>query len=131
MASTTPANPEHHMNIQSQFSQILRRSLIPVLAVLLCTVPPVSAQTKDTTSVDITRQVGGTPTLDTDVTKRVKSAIAMDNALSGFDIGVVTTKGDVHLTGSVDTQLQINQLVAITRDVEGVKSVKDELKLKP
>lgn len=119
------------MNIQSQFSQILRRSLIPVLAVLLCTVPPVSAQTKDTTSVDITRQVGGTPTLDTDVTKRVKSAIAMDNALSGFDIGVVTTKGDVHLTGSVDTQLQINQLVAITRDVEGVKSVKDELKLKP
>ena len=119
------------MNIQSQFSQILRRSLIPVLAVLLCTVPPVSAQTKDTTSVDITRQVGGTPALDTDVTKRVKSAIAMDNALSGFDIGVVTTKGDVHLTGSVDTQLQINQLVAITRDVEGVKSVKDELKLKP
>ncbi len=119
------------MNIQSQFSQILRRSLIPVLAVLLCTVPPVSAQTKDTTSVDITRQVGGTPAVDTDVTKRVKSAIAMDNALSGFDIGVVTTKGDVHLTGSVDTQLQINQLVAITRDVEGVKSVKDELKLKP
>lgn len=119
------------MYIQPQFSQILRRSLIPVLAVLLCTVPPVSAQTKDTTSVDITRQVAGTPALDTDVTKRVKSAIAMDNALSGFDIGVVTTKGDVHLTGSVDTQLQINQLVAITRDVEGVKSVKDELKLKP
>lgn len=119
------------MNIQPQFSKILRRSLIPVLTVLLCTVPPVSAQTKDTTSVDITRQVGGTPVVDTDVTKRVKSAIAMDNALSGFDIGVVTTKGDVHLTGSVETQLQINQLVAITRDVEGVKSVKDELKLKP
>ena len=119
------------MNFQPHISQILRRSLIPVLAVLLCTVPPVSAQTKDTTSVDITRQVGGTPALDTDITNRVKSAIAMDNALSGFDIGVVTTKGDVQLTGSVDTQLQISQLVAITRDVEGVKSVKDELKLKP
>jgi len=119
------------MNIQPQLSQILRRSLIPVLALLLCTVPPVSAQTKDTTSVDITRQVGGTPALDTDITKRVKSAIAMDNALSGFDINVVTTKGDVQLSGSVDTQLQISQLVAITRDVEGVKSVKDELKLKP
>jgi osmotically-inducible protein OsmY len=102
-----------------------------LVVVMLCPVPSAYAQTKDTTTTDIQRQVGGTAAVDTDVTKKVKSALAMDNALSGFDITVVTTKGDVRLTGKVDTQSQIKQIIATTRAVAGVKSVHDELTIKP
>lgn len=110
---------------------LIRNSIFSLVAVMLCAAPMAFAQTKDTTAVDVPRQVGGMPADDMDVTKRVKSAIAMDNTLSGFNIVVVTTKGDVRLTGKVDTQLQINQILATARAVEGVTSVHDELKLNP
>ena len=110
---------------------LTRYSILSLVAVLLSAAPIAYAQTKDTSSTDIQRQVGGTPVVDMDVTKKVRAALAKDNALSAFDIAIVTTKGDVRLTGKVDTQLQINQIVAITRGVEGVKTVHDELTLKP
>jgi osmotically-inducible protein OsmY len=116
--------------------QTLRRHSIlslttTLVAVMLCAAPIAYAQTKDTTATEIEQQVGGTPAVDMNVTKKVRSALALDTALSAFDIAIVTTKGDVRLTGKVDTQLQINQIVSITRAVEGVKSVHDELTLKP
>lgn len=115
------------MNIQT----ITRTSILSLVVVLLCAAPMAFAQTKDTSAVDIPRQVGGVQSDDMEITKRVKSAIAIDNAFSGFNIVVVTTKGDVRLTGNVDNKEQIQQILAITRAVDGVKTVHDELKVKP
>lgn len=69
------------------------------VAVMLCAAPIAYAQTKDTTTIEIERQVGGTPVVYMNITKKVRSAIALDTALSAFDIAIVTTKGDVRLTG--------------------------------
>jgi osmotically-inducible protein OsmY len=122
-----PQIPELQMNIQL----LTRTSILSLVVVMLCAAPLAFAQTKDTTAVDVPRQVGGLASDDMDITKRVKSAIAMDNAFSGFNIVVVTTKGDVRLTGNVDNKEQIQQILAIARAVDGVKTVHDELKVKP
>jgi osmotically-inducible protein OsmY len=122
-----PQIPELQMNIQL----LTRTSILSLVVVMLCAAPLAFAQTKDTTAVDVPRQVAGMTYDDMDITKRVKSAIVMDNAFSGFNIVVVTTKGDVRLTGNVDSKEQIQQILAIARSVDGVKTVHDELKVKP
>lgn len=67
---------------------------------------------------------------DRDVTTNVKTALQQDVALSGFDIGVVTLKGDVRLMGVVDTQNQIDRALKIARGAGGVHSLHNELALK-
>lgn len=68
---------------------------------------------------------------DLDVTTAVKTALQRDDALKAFDIQVITTKGDVRLTGSVQTQAQITNAIALAREAPGVHAVHDELTLKP
>jgi osmotically-inducible protein OsmY len=67
---------------------------------------------------------------DVDVTTKVQTALLQDPALKAFDIKVVTLKGDVRLTGMVDTQAQIDEALRLTRAAEGVHSIHDELSLK-
>ncbi len=67
---------------------------------------------------------------DVEVTGKVKTALLLDEAIKGFDINVMTTQGDVRLTGVVDTQAQLDQVDKIVRGVEGVHSVHDELSIK-
>lgn len=69
-------------------------------------------------------------TSDADVTTGVKTALGQDNALKSFDLAVVTSKGDVRITGQVDTQRQIDSALAIARGVKGVHSLHDEITLK-
>ena len=67
---------------------------------------------------------------DTDVTAHVKTALQQSDALKGFDINVVTLKGDVRLTGVVDSRAQIDEAIAIARASTGVHTIHDELTIK-
>jgi osmotically-inducible protein OsmY len=67
---------------------------------------------------------------DSDVTTKVKTALHSDEMVKGFDIAVVTTKGDVRLTGIVDNQDQLDHIDKLVRSVEGVHSMHDELTIK-
>jgi len=67
---------------------------------------------------------------DAVVTERVKLALLGDPSLKGFDIAVVTTQGDVRLTGTVETQSQIDHADTVVRALAGVHSIHDELVLK-
>lgn len=67
---------------------------------------------------------------DIDVSEHVKTALQQNDLLKTFDITVVTTKGDVRLTGALNTQVQIDEALKIARAAEGVHSVHDELTLK-
>ena len=75
-------------------------------------------------------QPGTQETSDVEVTQGVKDALLQDRALKSFDIAVVTTKGDVRLTGLVENQGQIDSALAIARGVKGVHSLHDELTVK-
>jgi hyperosmotically inducible protein len=67
---------------------------------------------------------------DIDVTEHVKTSLQQNEALKGFDITVMTTNGDVRLSGMVDTRAQIDAAVQIARAAEGAHAVHDELAIK-
>jgi hyperosmotically inducible protein len=67
----------------------------------------------------------GAEVKDLDVTEKVKTALLNDGATHGLDITVVTTKGDVRLTGVVDTQSQFDKIDEIVRNIGGVHISKD------
>lgn len=67
---------------------------------------------------------------DSVVTTRVKTALLDSTEIKGFDIQVETRKGEVMLSGFVDSQPQIDQAVMVTQGIEGVKSVDNKLTLK-
>ena len=67
---------------------------------------------------------------DSIVTARVKSALLSDPAVKSADIAVVTSKGEVQLSGFVDSQAQIDRALAVTRAVEGTQSVANQLNIK-
>lgn len=80
--------------------------------------------------------VKGSPTTvgntidDSVVTTRVKSALLADSSIKSRDIAIVTRKGEVQLSGFVDDQKQIDRAIEITRGVEGVSSVSNEMSIK-
>jgi len=74
---------------------------------------------------------GATPQVaDIDLTTQVRTALLQDEQLKAFDLAVITTNGDVRITGSVDTQAQIDRSLALAQAVPGVHSLHDEVMLK-
>ena len=67
---------------------------------------------------------------DTVITTKVKTAIFNEPTLKSAEINVETFKGVVQLSGFVSTQTAENTAVAVARKVEGVKSVKNDMRLK-
>jgi hyperosmotically inducible protein len=67
---------------------------------------------------------------DIDVTARVKTALLRDDNVKSLDITVVTRKGDAQLSGFVNNQWQIDRAMEVTRGIEGVHAVHNELKIK-
>ena len=67
---------------------------------------------------------------DSVITTKVKSLLAADDFLKSFDIGVESFKGNVQLSGFVNTQKAIDKAVEIVKSVKGVKSIKNSLMVK-
>ncbi len=67
---------------------------------------------------------------DTVITTKVKAAIFNDPSLKSAEINVETFKGVVQLSGFVSSQNDITQAVRVARDVPGVVSVKNAMRLK-
>ncbi|RAU17432.1 transporter [Nitrincola tibetensis] len=67
---------------------------------------------------------------DSTITARVKAAILDDPGLRFSEINVETFDGVVQLSGFVSSQTEINKAVQMTRDIQGVKSVKNDMQLK-
>ena len=67
---------------------------------------------------------------DSVITTKVKTAILNEPTLSSAEINVETFKGVVQLSGFVNSRAAINKAVAVTRGVGGVKSVKNDMRLK-
>jgi len=67
---------------------------------------------------------------DTVITGKVKSAILNEPTLKVAEINVETFKGVVQLSGFVSSQAAATKAVEVTRDVSGVKSVKNDMRIK-
>jgi osmotically-inducible protein OsmY len=67
---------------------------------------------------------------DTVITGKVKAAIFNEPTLKSAEINVETFKGVVQLSGFVSSQAAESKAVEVARSVGGVKSVKNDMRLK-
>ena len=77
-----------------------------------------------------TREGTGEYVDDSVITTKVKSAIFNDSTLKVNEINVETFKGVVQLSGFVRSQADIDQAVKVARGITGVKSVKNDMRIK-
>jgi osmotically-inducible protein OsmY len=77
-----------------------------------------------------TRESSGQYVDDSAITTRVKAAIFDDPSLKVLQINVETFKGEVQLSGFVDSAHNIRRAGEIARSVPGVRSVKNDLIVK-
>jgi osmotically-inducible protein OsmY len=68
---------------------------------------------------------------DTVITTKVKAAVFNDPSLKSSEINVETYKGVVQLSGFVGTEADIKKAADVARGIEGVTSVKNDMRLKP
>ena len=67
---------------------------------------------------------------DTVITTKVKAAVLHESSLKSAEINVETFKGVVQLSGFVSSQANIDKAIEVARGVAGVKSVKNDMRLK-
>lgn len=67
---------------------------------------------------------------DTVITTKVKAAIFKDTTLKSSEINVETFKGEVQLSGFVNSREDIDMAVARASNVAGVRSVVNSMRLR-
>jgi hyperosmotically inducible protein len=67
---------------------------------------------------------------DSVITAKVKAAVFNEPTLKSAEINVETFKGVVQLSGFVSSQTAENKAVEVARSVGGVKSVKNDMRIK-
>lgn len=67
---------------------------------------------------------------DSVITTKVKAELLNEPGLSSAQVNVETFKGVVQLSGFVKSQADIDRAIQITRQVVGVKSVKNDMRLR-
>ena len=67
---------------------------------------------------------------DTVITTKVKAAILDEATLKSAEINVETFKGIVQLSGFVSSQANVDKAVVVAQNVHGVKSVKNDMRVK-
>jgi len=103
-----------------------------ILGVALLGMAAIFGCNKPQNTIDSTKQttLEKTEVSDIDVTSNVKTALSNDEKVKILEITVVTTKGDVRLTGYADNQGQLEYIDNLVRSIQGVHSVHDELTIK-
>jgi hyperosmotically inducible periplasmic protein len=67
---------------------------------------------------------------DAVITSKVKTELLADPDVKGLAVKVKTYRGEVQLSGFVDTQAQKNRAAEIARGVKGVQWVKNDIVVK-
>ena len=67
---------------------------------------------------------------DTVITTKVKAAMLNEPTLKSAEINVETFKGVVQLSGFVSTQANISKAAEVARNVKGVTSVRNDMRLR-
>lgn len=105
----------------------MKYKLVTTCFVIGSVLAPVAAYATDS---DADRSNAGNYVKDSVITTKIKTKLASEHLGSAAHIKVDTDKnGIVWLSGTANSQEEVNQAVAIARNTEGVKSVNNELKV--
>jgi len=102
-----------------------RRSMLT--AALAALALPVVAACTPTRS----RESAGEYIDDATITTRVKAALVDDPQVKAREVNVETSRGVVQLSGFVANSNDASRAVALAQKVPGVKSVKNDIRIKP
>jgi len=102
--------------------QLLKHFSALFLAVLLMSVPGCASTS--------TQEGTGGYIDDSVITAKVKTAIFNEPSLKVLEINVETFKGTVQLSGFASSRADISKAAEVARGVGGVKSVKNDMRLK-
>lgn len=89
-----------------------------------------NAATAATTAAGNAADKAGDAMSDSALTGKVKAKLLADTDVKGTDINVETNKGEVMLSGFVESQAQIDKAATLARGVDGVKQVSNKLEVK-
>lgn len=67
---------------------------------------------------------------DSVITTKVKAAFVEDKSVDALNIAVETFKGTVQLSGFANSTTEVARAMELTRAVKGVKSIKNDIRLK-
>jgi len=67
---------------------------------------------------------------DSWITTKVKAALVEDQLVKATEVNVETFKGRVQLSGFVSSDAARNQAVYVTRNIQGVTSVTNDMRIK-
>jgi osmotically-inducible protein OsmY len=67
---------------------------------------------------------------DSWITTKIKAAMFNESTLKSAEINVETFKGEVQLSGFVSSAEDINKAVELARATKGVKSVRNDMRVK-
>jgi hyperosmotically inducible protein len=103
----------------NKFSKILSAAFLAVALVSVVACAPTEKREGTGQYID-----------DTVITTKVKAALVDDPLTKAIEINVETFKGVVQLSGFVASQAAADQAIALARGVSGVKSVKNDMRIK-
>jgi len=107
--------------------QLIMKALLKNIPVFLMTVALIFMVS---CSSEPKRESAGEYLDDTVITTRVKAAIIADDSLKASEINVETYKGVVQLSGFVSSGADRSRAVKVTKEVKGVESVKNDIRIK-
>lgn len=76
------------------------------------------------------RQSAGEYIDDATLTAKVKAALAESSDVKAREVNVETHRGEVQLSGFVGSQAEAQKAVQLARNVKGVRSVKNDIRIK-
>ena len=77
-----------------------------------------------------TQESTGEYVSDSWITTKVKAALVDDPQVKATEVNVETFKGTVQLSGFVSSTAAMNQAVYLTRNIKGVTSVSNQMRIK-
>ena len=105
----------------------MRNSVVTTCFVLGTMLAPVAAYAA---GADADRANPANFVKDSVITTKIKTQLAAEHLGSAKHISVDTDRdGVVWMTGTANTQEEVNQAIAIAKNTEGVKMVKSDLKV--
>ena len=107
--------------------QLIMKALLKNIPIFLVTVAMIFLVA---CSSEPKRQSAGEYIDDTVITTRVKAAIIADDDLKASEINVETYKGVVQLSGFVSSSSDKSRAAKVAKEVKGVESVKNDIRIK-
>jgi hyperosmotically inducible periplasmic protein len=104
------------------------RDVVDAIAVTPAAAPTTGVDDAQRKAGDTARDAGNAMG-DAGITAAIKTKMLADTTVSGLKIDVDTTDGVVALKGDVASLTERRRAVEIARETDGVKSVKDQLKI--